>query len=180
MRLFIAIELDKEMKEYIQALQEAVKWYSSSGNFSRPENFHLTLRFIGEVGEDQKNRIIKAIDQTADKSKPFAVNLSRLGHFPRNNKKIIWLGIQQTDNQLSNLVSALEEALLTQGYPKEQRKFNAHVTLARETVIQENFHVLQQKIQVDPKVIPIEKISLMESIRVNGKLIYRPIYVKPI
>jgi 2'-5' RNA ligase len=180
MRVFIAIELEDWLKEYIYEKQKDIKRNSIKGNFSRKENFHLTLRFIGEADEEEIERIKKAIDRTAETSKPFNMQLGKLGYFPRKNKKIVWAGISNGQKKLRNLFDILEINLEKQGFDREERGLKPHITIARQVRLKIDFDNLAEKINIESLNIPVEKISLMESTRVNGKLTYRPIYVKEI
>lgn len=178
MRVFIAITLEDEMKKYIAQTQTLVKNLSTKGNFTRIENFHLTLRFIGEVDKERIEAIKKAIDDTANGVKPFDLILGQLGEFPRREKKIVWIGIDGGRKQLKDLFEIMESNLEKEGFEREARGLKPHITLGREIRLQESFETLVKDIQIQRKGIPVDKISLMESKRVEGILKYIPIYTK--
>ena len=180
MRIFIAIEFSKEIKEYIASKQSTVKQHAIKGNFTDLDNLHLTLRFIGDVEENELEGLKKAIDETAEKAEVFQLKLSRLGFFPRGSKKILWIGIEKEYLELQQLVRNLEQALEKHGYRKEDRKYTPHITLGREVLIDEKIEDLNEKAAIESKVIQVTKISLMHSTRVNGRLTYIPIYIKEI
>lgn len=178
MRTFIAIELTDELKEYIADKQQVIKKHSIKGNFSHKENFHLTLRFIGEINDNEIDKLKNAIDRTAEKNREFNLELGSLGYFPRKNKKIIWIGISRGREKLKSLFGDLEENLAKQGFQKEDRELRPHITIGREVKLDSEFDIIKQKIFIEPKKIQVEKISLMESTRINGKLTYIPIYTR--
>lgn len=178
MRMFIAIELDNTLKEYVFQRQQIIKNNSRRGNFSRKENFHLTLKFIGEVNIEEIEDIKKAINNTASVFSPFKMNLGELGYFPRKNKKIIWIGTSQGNKKLHKLFNILETNLDRLGFEREARGLKPHITLAREVVLKKDFKLLSKEISIESKEIPVKKISLMESTRIDGLLTYRPIYTK--
>lgn len=178
MRTFIAVELDDQIKNYIYDKQEVVRTNSKRGNFSRKENFHLTLRFIGESSIEEIEDIKRAINETVKSNRPFNITLGKLGCFPRGTKKIIWIGINNGYNELNKLFGKLENNLEKQGFEREKRGLKPHITIAREVRLLKDFKEICEEIQIQDKIIPVTKISLMESTRVDEKLTYRPIYTK--
>lgn len=178
MRLFYAIEFENDVKEYIKRFQDTIKNNSLRGNFSHKENFHLTLKFIGEVEEEKLTEIKNSLDRAVNKIEPFAIKFERLGVFTKADKKIVWIGIINEDELLNSLYDSLEAALSDKGFPKESKGYSPHITLSRETVFKAGFEEQLKRIKIDPMEIKINKVSLMESTRVNGKLTYRAIYVK--
>ncbi|WP_432402666.1 RNA 2',3'-cyclic phosphodiesterase [Wukongibacter sp. M2B1] len=178
MRTFIAIELGDELKDYILKKQQVVKNNSEKGNFSIRENFHLTLKFIGETNNLQIDALKEAIDITTKEFASFRLKLGSLGHFSKKNKKIIWIGISEGEIVLQQLFDILENNLDKQGFEREERGLNPHITIARQVVLKRDFDKISKEINMLHKEIPVKKISLMESTRVNGILTYRPIYIK--
>ena len=91
MRLFTAVNFDTETRERLLEVQDALKAQSFSGNFTRPENFHLTLVFIGEVQDDMAGEIASIVKGIPD-IEPFSINFNRLGCFKRGGKELWWIG----------------------------------------------------------------------------------------
>lgn len=180
MRLFFAIEFDVETKEYIKKVQNEIRENSVKGNFSHEENFHLTLKFIGEVGKEKFEKLKSSLDKAVEQINPFSFKFNRLGFFAKENKKVVWIGIKNDDKILDKLYNVLEAALYENGFPKESRGYSPHITLSRETVLKPEFEEQLGKIKIDSREIIVNKVSLMESTRVNGKLTYRAVYVKKI
>ncbi|MBB6214038.1 2'-5' RNA ligase [Anaerosolibacter carboniphilus] len=176
MRVFIAIELDEVLKEYLREKQQKVRNYSEKGNFTRIENLHLTLRFIGEVSTVDVEKIKEAMEEAAEKTNSFQMTLGSLGEFPRGNKKILWIGIDQGRQILQQLFAKLEKSLEERGYPREEKGLKPHITLGREIVLQKIFGELSKEIMVESKTVGVKAITLMESTRIQGALTYVPIY----
>ncbi len=124
-RLFVAIELPGELKERLFAMGGGVpgaKWV-------RPENLHLTLRFIGEVAESRIGDIDAAL--AAVRSPAFDLTLADTGHFSsRRASRVWWVGVEKNE-PLSVLQGKVEAACVGAGLAPEGRKFSAHITLAR-------------------------------------------------
>lgn len=176
MRVFIAIELKDCIKNYIYEKQKIIKESSIRGNFSRKENFHLTLRFIGQVTEDELYRLKKVIDETVEDTKELDATLGNIGFFPTKNRKILWIGIKKGDKELKQLFYKLEENLVKHGFQREPRGFKPHITIGRQIRLNKDFEEISKSIKIDEKEILVKSISLMESTRINNKLTYVPIY----
>ncbi len=178
MRIFIAVELDENLKGYIFDKQQTLKGYCEKGKFTSKENFHLTLKFIGQTNSNGIELLKEAIDKTAEKSSAFNLKLGKLGYFPKKNKKIMWLGISQGQNKLLQLFKVLENTLEEKGFERDTRGLNPHITLAREVTLNTYFDEICKEIKILDYNISVKKISLMESKRVDGELKYIPIYAK--
>jgi 2'-5' RNA ligase len=172
MRVFFAIEFDEDMKTYFSEIQEKVRDYCLAGNFTLKENFHLTLRYIGEQNEVQVRTLMNVLKDAACVSS-IELLLNKLGSFSKGNKSILWMGLQK-NSQLQQLYNRLEDALQDCGYDREGRSYSPHITLAREVRF-EDFKSLFDRVQESRLTIKVKSISLMESKRVNNKLCYIPL-----
>ena len=177
MRLFIAVNFDESTKKYILNMQETVKKFSRSGNFTRPENIHLTVRFIGETEKDYVEDICFAMDEAVSKFRSFNINLGGIGFFPRGEKSIVWTAVNDI-KPLQILYSRLEKSLGKQGFAKSRQSFSPHITLAREVSLKKSYDEIKSAVGSDTKIICVKSIDLMESVRNGSKLIYKKIYSK--
>ncbi len=124
-RLFVAIELPEDVRRRMAALAGGVP----SARWVAEDNLHLTLRFIGEVGEDRLDDITAALASV--QGAPFSMNLSGVGHFASKRRvRTLWVGIEP-NAELQALYDRVESALVRAVLEPDGRKFNAHVTLAR-------------------------------------------------
>lgn len=182
MRVFIAIEFEQHIKDYLNKIQKQVMSYSTDGNFSRPENFHLTLKFIGEVQPSFLGSITAAMAQSVHGIKPFKLRLHNLGNFPRGNKMIIWMGVGGELDVLNLLFNQLETSLGSIGIAKDTRGYSPHITLGREVRLAVPFSKVANAVAIDhqQQIIEVHKISLMESKREEGRLMYIPLHRQPL
>ena len=124
-RLFIAIDPPAAVKDRIAELCAGVpgaKWVS-------PEQSHLTLRFIGEVGNDEFADTAEALSGVS--APPFVLRLKGVGHFPpRGAPKVLWAGVEDRA-PVANLHDRIEARLQRLGLDPDRRKFSPHITLAR-------------------------------------------------
>ncbi len=176
MRVFLAVCFPWQIKEYLAQVQHEVKKISQAGSFTRSENFHLTLRFIGEVAYKDIEGLRQAIDRTvvACDSFPLRLQLGKLGSFVQSDKQVIWLGLKPNYG-LDFLYERLQEELEREGYPRERRSFSPHITLGRQVVLSRKV----PSVVKEQKAFCVEGISLMESVREGGRLFYHNLYTRP-
>lgn len=124
-RLFAAIPLPEATVERLARLQGGLP----GTRWVRPENMHITLRFIGEVDEGTAQDVDAAL--AAIEAKPFTVTLSGLGSFGKGHRThTLWVGVEKNP-ALHALRDKAESAIVRTGLPPEERKYSPHVTLAR-------------------------------------------------
>ena len=175
MRLFIAINFNKEIKNRLYKNIKRLKESATQGNFTRPENLHLTLVFLGEVDPDKVGRIKQAMDKVI--AEPFALTISNLGRFERREGDIYWLGIEKSTTLLS-IYNQLSKNLIQAGFPLEKREYKPHLTLGRRVILKQQFNKAEFDQNMQSMNIKVDKISLMKSERIKGKLTYTEIYAK--
>ncbi|EJO5349268.1 RNA 2',3'-cyclic phosphodiesterase [Clostridium botulinum] len=171
MRVFYAVTFFEETKEKLLEYKNLVANNSVKGKFTNKNNFHLTLEFIGEVDEE-KLVLLKDILHKL-KYNPKNIIASYIGSFKRRNKEIIWLGIEE-NKELMYLQRELRELLTNNGFEIDNRKYKPHITIGREIIIKESIDK-----NIFPALnIPLYSVALMESKRINNKLVYEPLEEK--
>ncbi|MDH3394432.1 MAG: RNA 2',3'-cyclic phosphodiesterase [Desulfobulbaceae bacterium] len=125
-RLFVAVDLPETIKDRLAEIcfgLPGAKWV-------KPEQLHLTLRFIGEVDGATFMDIRAALATIA--LPPFSLGLKGLGCFPpRKTPRVLWVGLEPPLEQLVQLRNRVEATLVRLGVEPEHRKFAPHITLAR-------------------------------------------------
>jgi RNA 2',3'-cyclic 3'-phosphodiesterase len=124
-RLFVAIDLPDEVKDVLAPLAPELP----EARWVPPEQLHLTLRFIGDVGPETFAAIETAL--SALSFRRFPLTLRGVGHFPPGKRpRVLWVGMDQCD-PLMQLQQELELALLDAGIAPDERRFSPHITVAR-------------------------------------------------
>lgn len=173
MRLFIAINFTPQIKQSLCDTMQRLALYTQKGNFTLPENLHLTLAFLGEVPPNRLEAVKAAMNQV--NAQAFPLCLQGVGRFVRQGGDILWVGIQK-NNALLQLNRQLCASLAQAGFVLESREFRPHLTLAREVVLQPTF-VQKDFEQTMPVMnMQVEAFHLMLSERVKGKLTYTELY----
>ena len=171
MRLFIAIHFPDEIKAILAEIRDSLKEAALQGNFSLDENLHLTLVFLGECDEQQV-KTAKAVLSDTLFSK-FTLMLDKVGYFKRDGGNTWWLGLKETQ-PLSDLQADLYNRLKQNGFILENHNYFPHATIGREVKMRSGF----VRSEVRRESFNVTSIELMKSERINGKLIYTPVYSK--
>lgn len=173
MRVFIGIELTKPTKEAIFDVQQQLIPASKKGRFTDKDNFHLTLQFIGEANQKEIEQLKNAIAETAAESTTFEVAVEMLDKFQKKKGLILWAGPKATE-PLLRLYDQLHTILRKQAITIEKQSYTPHITLGRNIVWEKGSESSLLQPLVDPIPVQIDNLTLFESVRVNGCLIYRP------
>lgn len=160
MRIFIAIRLTEAFKASILDAQEGLKEQGIRGNFTRPENLHLTLAFIGET--DRIDDIKAAVASV--RFDPFVITTGQLGCF-NGRSRVLWMGIQGKE-KMKTLALRLRKALDERGINYSHGPFQPHITLVRQPT------ETPLDIEVEDACMTIRDIVIMKSERINGRLVY--------
>ncbi|NMA94554.1 MAG: RNA 2',3'-cyclic phosphodiesterase [Clostridiales bacterium] len=180
MRVFIALELDYITKDRIANIQSDILPYCKSSNYTLKDNLHLTLKFIGQVQKTNIASIKEVMRTTATEISPFIFTLNKLGRFIQRGKSLIWLGSSEKNIKLANLHKVIDEKLALKGYSRDKRSFRAHITICRQADLIISFDRLEKLMQIDSIDITVDKLTLMESQRIDGRLVYIPIFRCPL
>jgi len=125
LRLFVALALPPELRSELAALAGGIpgaKWVP-------PENYHLTLRFIGEIENWRAQEVDDAL--AVVRGNPFDLSLRGLGTFEKAGRiHALWVGVERNE-ALAHLQARVETALQRCGLPPERKRFSPHVTIAR-------------------------------------------------
>lgn len=182
MRTFIAIELPQNIKDLLSRLQTKLKTSSAHIKWVKPENIHLTLKFLGEIDEKKIPGISSALSEIARKTGCFSIKLSSLGAFPGiNSARVIWIGIEKGEENVKEIYKAMEENLKKEGFPEEKREFSSHITLGRSKSARNRsslikiLNSLKDAPLKENAEFPVEKITFLKSTLTPGGPVYEVI-----
>ena len=132
MRAFIAIDLPIEIKNALSGIQEELKIESLKVSWVKPQNLHLTIKFLGDTSLEQLREIKQTVTEITKTSSAFRIKLQTLGVFPNlQAARIIWIGADQAPLRLKRIAEQLETMLPETGMPQQQRDFLPHITIGR-------------------------------------------------
>jgi 2'-5' RNA ligase len=131
MRLFIGINLPKKQRARIHSAVRPLRDEELPVRWVEPDNFHITLKFLGEVRRDQLEAVEAALVKVASSTRSFVTVLGGFGAFPTIRRpRVIWMSVG-ANPELRCLKQDLEWSLGEVGFAAEGRSFHPHVTLGR-------------------------------------------------
>jgi len=164
MRLFIAILFDDRILNSLTAYQDELKTLGVTGNYSKRDNLHITLAFIGDYEDpDKVLDIMRSVS-----FRPVKISLDGTGSFG----DLFWVGL--SDNyQLAGYVKRLRKELSANGIPFDRKRFSPHITLIRKCSPGGS----EEIIMPDPPAgsMTAARVSLMRSERGENGMIYTEI-----
>lgn len=166
-RTFIAIEISEDLRQELAEVQQELRESEADVKWVKPQNLHLTLKFLGDLPEEKTREVKEILENIARHTQPFEANFAGIGAFPKLDfPRVVWVGIEKGKDELIGLAKEIEEELTRLGIPKEKRGFSAHLTLGRirspknkdrlKSIIQEIDFVAKNEISV-------EEITLFQS-----------------
>lgn len=129
MRLFVAAELPTELFEALAETQAALR-ACVAGRYVAPDQFHVTLAFLGNVDAWRTEDAARAIEVACANHNPIEVQLAEFGSFGRNRAATLWQGFAK-NSALNALAQDVRNALAQAGFAFDAKKFLPHVTLMR-------------------------------------------------
>lgn len=188
MRIFVAVDLPPHMLEKIEEITtffnnktppKALKWVEK-------DNLHLTIKFIGEINNDQVEPIKHILSKSLADHNAFDIEISGLGMYPhKNSPRVIWLGITNK-KPLINIFKILDKSLTAQDIKPEQRGFTPHLTIARvrrntdKATVKEIGEILSQFKVDDLGNITIDQVKLYQSVLTPSGPIYTNLFSVPL
>jgi RNA 2',3'-cyclic 3'-phosphodiesterase len=133
MRTFIAVDLDPAIKSVLlDFIRRLKKIGEPKVGWAKENGMHLTLKFLGEIDEDQAVRVKECVTSVAGKVAAFPLKIRGTGFFPQNARhpRVLWVGTS-AEPVLRELQRELELRLAALGFPREERAFHPHLTLGR-------------------------------------------------
>ena len=129
MRIFIALDIDDEIRERIIRFMDGVREFATHARWVRPESMHVTLKFIGEKPAEAVEQIKTALAKVHGTA--MEIEFQGYGFFPTpKSARVFWVGIQASD-ELPRLAADIDDATAIFGVPREEHPFSPHLTLAR-------------------------------------------------
>lgn len=178
MRCFIAIDMPQEVKEELEKIQNQIKSSEIKAKWVKPELFHLTLYFIGEINDFKVNQIKELLKQIKTKIKSFEAKLNNLGFFTSKNFiRVLWIGVEPNEKfkQLYEVINKELKKIKINSH----EKFESHITLARIKWLKDKKAFIEKIKKIKPKEINfiINEIKLKKSILTKEGPIYEDIYI---
>ena len=184
-RTFVAVEASPAVRERAARL---IAEFSSAGagvKWVEPQNLHVTLKFLGDVDAEKIPRVCEAVQQAAAGIAPFEFQLHGAGAFPNPSRpRTIWLGPAAGDKEMAELSRRIEKAVEKLGFPREGRRFQAHLTIGRVRhagpELAELGELLRAAKDVEVGTMPVDEVVVFSSQLQPSGPIYEPLARTPL
>ena len=167
-RCFIAIEMPETIQNRLARIQETLRKQIQKASWVKPNNVHLTLKFLGDVDPDNLESIGEAIEGVASRYRRFSLGIGGLGAFPNFARpRVMWIGVKDGSERVSSLAQDINVALNECcGVSFDTKKFNPHLTIARlkERVDLRSYaNQYRQYDRIEGAEMKVDTISLIQS-----------------
>lgn len=167
MRLFTAIPIPEELKKYAASIKGELARISADVKWVETQNYHLTLKFLGEVPEDSFEQICDFLERAAVSSPAFKIRLKGMGFFPNQRRpRVIWIGIDGDLDQALFLGDRVDAYLSAFGFEMEERR-SYHLTLGRirseKNLAPMITKIIELQKSVQSNLFTVKEFYLMES-----------------
>lgn len=179
--LFVAVPVSAPARERIAHLVATLPEPTDARpvRWVRFDGLHLTLRFLGPTPDERVPRIERAMAVAAAGESPFRVSVRGAGAFPSVRRpRAIWLGIAGGTDDLARIAGRLEDALVADGWPRDERPFRAHLTLARSDGVQAGPATASALVSAAASFaadFEVDRLVLFESRTGGGPARYEPV-----
>jgi 2'-5' RNA ligase len=131
LRLFAAVDIPDRARQAVERAVEPWRERLAGGRWVRPENWHITVKFLGRTYPRLVEWVHERCREAAATIRSFRLGLDGMGVFPRpSSARVLWVGLEDRDGSLRALAEALDDRL-GEEFPPEKRAFSAHLTVAR-------------------------------------------------
>lgn len=169
MRTFVAVDIGDDVRDelggLIEQLKDSIDARSGEMKWIRPDSVHLTLKFLGEVGDNDIVSVCEVVEKVVEKYEHFYVELGSVGSFG-NPPRVIWVGINDSDGILTKMADEIERELFNIGFDKEGKKFKPHLTLCRIKSVKAGWNtkdVLPEFADYEGPEMSVETVSVYHS-----------------
>jgi 2'-5' RNA ligase len=183
-RAFLAIELPDALRPGLTQVQEELKRSRADVRWVPVGNIHLTLKFFGNVPEDEIDALVRAARTATAAAAPLELQVTGAGAFPSPNApRVVWLGLGGDVLPLTRLYYGLEKAFTGLGYLPEGRAFNPHLTLGRVKSPANRERLAARLAKLPPVEWPeftVTELVLFRSVLSPQGSVYTPLEVIPL
>jgi len=179
-RTFIAVEIDDAVRQAVAAVIRDLAQAEARVKWVAPENLHVTVKFLGDIDDEDIPRACDILTEAVAGIDPFPVHVSGIGSFPPGRRpRIVWAGAREDGNGLKTIHARLDDRLQDIGVAPERRAFAPHVTLGRVKSPRGADRLVDLIAAAADRAFgttTVEAVTLLESMLRPDGPIYTPLY----
>jgi 2'-5' RNA ligase len=131
-RTFIAVLIPAEIRREIAVVQEGFVKVAPEVKWVAEDNYHVTMKFLGNVATDKLDGITDAIARAVEGIEEFDIEVNGAGAFPNPGRpRVVWIGVTSGHDQLAEIAKRIDKELEKLGFESEGRPFKSHITIGR-------------------------------------------------
>ncbi|MBI3557962.1 MAG: RNA 2',3'-cyclic phosphodiesterase [Deltaproteobacteria bacterium] len=178
-RLFVAVNMSAEVNAKLASILRSQD-FAGQVNWVRPENLHLTVKFLGAVAAEKLPRVTQLVREAA-KFLPLRVSAQGAGAFPDvQTGKVLWIGIHEHSGKLSALAAYLDEKFAVLGIARETREYSPHLTLGHAQAGQPAARYVAAYSKSSFGISLVSELVLYESETLPAGPRYTPLFVQKV
>ena len=165
-RTFIAIPVPESVFVLQGNLKNTIEKKTGKVRWVKRDQLHLTLKFVGDTPEESIDDVRGVMQKVANQMTPFKIFIQGVGCFPKIERpRVMWVGLDGPIDKLNQLVTAVHDGLHPLGFPREEKEFHPHITMARAKYPQKKTPDISSFLNTtyDPIPFRIEKIQFISS-----------------
>ena len=181
-RAFVAVPLPEEARSCVDGVQRRLRGFAGV-KWVAPENFHFTLRFLGNSPPELVQRLAQTLLRSLSDQDAFSLTLGGVGAFPSARRpQAIWVGVTEGKSRLEELARITEQSAVASGFAPEERPFRAHLTIGRVKAPRAPSELIEAIAAEGAEIttITVENVVLMRSELHRSGPIYTPIELFPL
>ena len=166
LRTFLSVPVPREVSSKKNMLYSTLETVDGDINWVKNAQIHLTLKFLGHTPESSINNVIDHVEKITPNIKPFDLEIDKTGCFPVPTRpRTLWLGVKGILDPLLTMVESIETVLESLGFPRSDRDFSPHITLARIKYPQKHTPNVDPflKSSYDPIDFPVDRVQYFSS-----------------
>lgn len=179
-RCFVAIEIPNRIQDILGGVQTQLRSKIGRASWTKFGNFHITLKFLGDIENDNVDSVRSVLEKVAQKNKPYSIEIGGIGAFPNLVRpRVLWIGLKKGSEPTISLSNAINSELLKIDYSVDTR-FHPHFTLARlkRQINLKSFSGLFKNYEtVDGTKHTVDKITLVRSELHSDGAVYTPLNI---
>ncbi len=165
-RTFIAIPVPESVFVLQGNLKNTIEKKTGKVRWVKRDQLHLTVKFVGDTPEESNDDVRGVMQKVANQMTPFKIFIQGVGCFPKIERpRVMWVGLDGAIDKLNQLVTAVHDGLHPLGFPREEKEFHPHITMARAKYPQKKTPDISSFLNTtyDPIPFRIEKIQFISS-----------------
>jgi 2'-5' RNA ligase len=180
LRLFVAADVPPEVAQQLKAAIDPLRERISVGRWTFPENWHVTLKFLGSTYPRLVEWVRGSVAAVASAHPPFATSLNGLGAFPSARRaRVLWAGLDDRAPGFASLAASLDDTLERE-FKRERRPLTPHLTVARFDPPVGVAEALGRTEDVWSESFPVDRVVLYRSHLRRPAPIYEPLEEFPL